>query len=49
MVLTFKKGGAVKYIDPASSLVPLLKEAGWEIEKPKVETQEKPSRKVKSK
>jgi len=31
-MLTFKKDDFVKYIDPQSDLVPLLKDAGWVVE-----------------
>lgn len=31
-MLTFKKGDAVKFIDPESSLIPVLKHEGWKAE-----------------
>lgn len=32
-MITFKKGDAVKYIDPESKLIPILEADGWEAEK----------------
>lgn len=45
-MLTFKKGDAVKVIDPQSSLIDVLDADGWELQDDKPET-EKPKRKAK--
>lgn len=44
-MITFKKGDAVKLIDPKSSLIPFLLEDGWKEDKPK----EKPKKKKEDK
>jgi hypothetical protein len=40
-MLTFKKGDAVKFIDPQSSLIDVLDAQGWELQEDKPAKTEK--------